>query len=385
VVDAERGRPRAISAVVRLEGLRKSYGGHAAVTNLTLEIGAGEFLTLLGPSGSGKTTTLMMIAGFVTPDGGDIRIGGRSVVRVPPEQREIGMVFQNYALFPHMTVADNIAFPLKMRSRPQAEIAERVANALAVVKLQGFERRLPRELSGGQQQRVALARAVVFEPLILLMDEPLGALDKRLRQHMQGEIKRIQRELAITVIYVTHDQEEALTMSDRIALMHEGRVAQLGTPAQLYNEPRSIFVADFIGESNFLNGAIIAASPGNLVEIETAGGAVFRATARKPLRLGDKVTAAVRPEHLTILRESADLGANHWRGKVVEVIYVGDTTKYRVTVGSEPLNVSEQNRDRSQRWRVGETVSVSWSPSHTTVLDDVGTTWMQATLLHSEC
>jgi putative spermidine/putrescine transport system ATP-binding protein len=360
-----------VGAAVRIEGLRKSYGGSAAVANLTLEIGAGEFLTLLGPSGSGKTTTLMTIAGFITPDDGDIRIGGRSVVRVPPEEREIGMVFQNYALFPHMTVADNIAFPLKMRSHGRAAIAERVANALAMVKLEGFERRFPRELSGGQQQRVALARAIVFEPLVLLMDEPLGALDKRLRQHMQSEIKRIQRELAITVIYVTHDQEEALTMSDRIAVMHEGRLAQVGTPAQLYNEPRNVFVADFIGESNFLNGVVIGPGPENLVEVEAAGGAVFRATTRKLLRPGDKVTAAIRPEHITILREPADVGTNHRRGNVVEVIYAGDTTTYRVATGSEYLTVSEQNRDRSQRWSAGTPVSVSWSPSHTTVLDDV--------------
>jgi ABC-type Fe3+/spermidine/putrescine transport system ATPase subunit len=251
-----------------------------------------------------------------------------------------------------------------------------------MVKLEGFERRFPRELSGGQQQRVALARAIVFEPLVLLMDEPLGALDKRLRQHMQSEIKRIQRELTITVIYVTHDQEEALTMSDRIALMHEGRLAQVGTPAQLYNEPRNVFVADFIGESNFLSGVVIGAGPENLIEVEAADGAVFRATTRKLLRPGDKVTAAIRPEHLTILREPADVSTNHRCGNVVEVVYVGDTTKYRVATGSEYLTVSEQNRDRSQRWSVGETVSVSWGPSHTTVLDDVAE---PAEVLHSEC
>jgi spermidine/putrescine ABC transporter ATP-binding subunit len=370
MADGPRRRLQAAGAEVRLLGLRKHYGGVGAVEELTLEIAAGEFLTLLGPSGSGKTTTLMMIAGFTEPDGGDIRIGERSVARVPPERREIGMVFQNYALFPHMTVAENIGFPLKMRGRPRAEIAERVQAALQMVQLADYERRVPRELSGGQQQRVALARAIVFEPSVLLMDEPLGALDKRLRQHMQSEIKRIQRELAITVIYVTHDQEEALTMSDRVAVMHEGRLAQIGTPHQLYNEPASIFVADFIGESNFLSGEVLRLGPGGLAEIANPA-STFHAVAHKSLHPGERITATVRPEHLWISEEEGDGESNHRRGEIAEIIYVGDTTKYRIASAGEELIVREQNRERSQRWRLGETVRVHWKPEHTTVLEDV--------------
>src|SRR5580658_6506385 len=238
-------------AAVFLSGLEKRYGSVGAVCGVSLDIRSGEFLTLLGPSGSGKTTTLMMIAGFETPTGGDIAIDGTSVVAMPPYRRNIGMVFQNYALFPHLTVADNIGFPLKQRGVGKAERAKLVGEALELVHLPGYGERYPRQLSGGQQQRVAFARAIVFKPRLLLMDEPLGALDKQLRENLQLEMRRLHADLGITFIYVTHDQEEALIMSDRIAVMNEGRIVQLGKPEQLYDRPCDQFVASFIGESNF--------------------------------------------------------------------------------------------------------------------------------------
>jgi ABC-type Fe3+/spermidine/putrescine transport system ATPase subunit len=247
---------RVTGASVSLVELEKRFDTVGAVRGVSLEIQSGEFLTLLGPSGSGKTTTLMMIAGFKQPTAGDIAIDGSSVVAIPPYRRNIGMVFQNYALFPHLTVAENIGFPLKQRGVDRADRSRQVAESLAMVRLSGYEGRYPRQLSGGQQQRVALARAMVFRPRLLLMDEPLGALDKQLRESLQIEIRRLHAELGITFVYVTHDQEEALTMSDRIAVMNEGVVAQLGAPEELYNRPISRFVASFIGESNFLPGIV---------------------------------------------------------------------------------------------------------------------------------
>ena len=238
-------------ASVALTDLEKRFDRTNAVDGVSLDVRSGEFLTLLGPSGSGKTTTLMMIAGFETPTAGDIAIDGKSVVAMPPYRRNIGMVFQSYALFPHLTVADNIGFPLKQRGVPKDERARLVAEALELVHLPGYGSRYPRQLSGGQQQRVAVARAVVFKPRLLLMDEPLGALDKQLRENLQLEMRHLHADLGITFIYVTHDQEEALTMSDRIAVMNDGKVAQVGRPEDLYDRPTSRFVAGFIGESNF--------------------------------------------------------------------------------------------------------------------------------------
>jgi putative spermidine/putrescine transport system ATP-binding protein len=243
--------------------VRKTYDGETLVVkNLNLEIGRGEFLTLLGPSGSGKTTSLMMLAGFEAPTSGDIRLAGRSIARLPPHRRDIGMVFQNYALFPHMTVAENLAFPLSVRKIPKPEIGERVTKALNMVHLARFGARRPAELSGGQQQRVALARALVFDPQLVLMDEPLGALDKQLREHMQLEIKHIHESLGVTVVYVTHDQTEALTMSDRIAVFNQGIIQQIDLPDRLYQQPANSFVANFIGENNRLNGIVREVSEG---------------------------------------------------------------------------------------------------------------------------
>ena len=310
---------------VLVRDLKKFYGPVAAVDGVSLDVRPGEFLSLLGPSGSGKTTLLMMIAGFETPSAGTIQIGDRAVTHVPPNKRDVGMVFQKYALFPHMTVASNIAFPLKMRKRPRAEIARRVEEALALVRLEGYGVRMPGQLSGGQQQRVAVARALVFEPPVLLMDEPLGALDKKLREQMQIEIKRIQEQLGVTVIYVTHDQEEALTMSDRVAAMNEGGLAQVGTPTDLYLRPNSPFVADFIGKMNFVEGeylgsherrAVVRLSEGTTLETAKALNGSAGLSKGSPVRL------AVRPERLRLAPRGSG-GGTALPGRVEEAIFVG--------------------------------------------------------------
>src|SRR5882672_9806534 len=283
-------------ASVSLTALEKTFDRTNAVAGVSLGIDSGEFLTLLGPSGSGKTTTLMMIAGFEVPTAGDIAIDGASVVAVPPYRRNIGMVFQNYALFPHLTVAENIGFPLKQRRVAKAERTRLVGQALELVHLPGYAHRYPRQLSGGQQQRVALARAIVFQPRLLLMDEPLGALDKQLRENLQLEMRRLHADLGITFIYVTHDQEEALTMSDRIAVMNHGKVAQVGRPEDLYDRPTSRFVAGFIGESNFLP-AIVRGMEDDVV-VADCEGAVIRALCPGRPASGEKVTLTTRPERL---------------------------------------------------------------------------------------
>ena len=259
-------RPAVADGFVHFDRVDKTYDGVSlAVADLTLSIARGEFLTLLGPSGSGKTTALMMLAGFEAPTRGEIRLDGRSLRRVPPHRRNIGVVFQNYALFPHMTVAENLAFPLSVRSFGRAEVRERVERALGLVRLRGYQSRRPAELSGGQQQRVALARALIFDPVLVLMDEPLGALDKQLREELQVEIKHIQKNLGVTVAYVTHDQSEALTMSDRVAVFNRGRVEQLAPPLELYERPQNAFVAQFIGESSRLSGVVSIRSAGRKV------------------------------------------------------------------------------------------------------------------------
>jgi spermidine/putrescine ABC transporter ATP-binding subunit len=281
---------------VSLRDLEKAYDQVGAVKGVSLAIRPGEFLTLLGPSGSGKTTTLMMIAGFEDPTGGDITIDGRSVIGLPPYRRNIGMVFQNYALFPHLTVAENVGFPLKQRRVDKVAREKLINETLELVHLPGYGARYPRQLSGGQQQRVALARAIVFKPRLLLMDEPLGALDKQLRENLQLEMRRLHADLGITFIYVTHDQEEALIMSDRIAVMNEGRVAQIGRPEELYDRPNSRFVASFIGESNFLP-AIVCGLEDSVVVTECKGMTV-RAICSSPLSTGDEVMLTTRPERL---------------------------------------------------------------------------------------
>ncbi len=335
--------------LVTFEGVEKTYDGHTlAVRNLNLQVAQGEFLTLLGPSGSGKTTTLNMLAGFERPTRGRIVLDGMSVDRRPPYERNIGMVFQNYALFPHMTVAENVAFPLTVRRFGRSEIAARVTRALAMVRLEPFASRRPAQLSGGQQQRVALARALVFEPSLVLMDEPLGALDKKLREHMQIEIKRLHETLGLTVVYVTHDQSEALTMSDRVAVFCDGAVVQQGPPELLYTAPETAFVAGFIGENNLLPGTLTA------IGAELAGGAFVPATPIGPLRSGDAVCLAVRPECIRIVAADDMV----LRGRIESRIYLGDHQRVLVRLpGGELVGVKLDPQARTD----GADVALSWS------------------------
>ncbi|MGI8772533.1 MAG: ABC transporter ATP-binding protein, partial [Acidobacteriaceae bacterium] len=317
-------------ALVEFHNVSKTYDGERlAVKALGLTIQKGEFLTLLGPSGSGKTTTLMMLAGFEAPTGGDIRLNGHSLSRIPPYRRNIGVVFQNYALFPHLSVAENVAFPLSVRRLPKAEIRRRVSDALALVQLQGFGARRPLQLSGGQQQRVGLARALVFRPDLVLMDEPLGSLDKQLREQLQLEIKHIQRDLGITVVYVTHDQSEALTMSDRIAVFRDGVIQQLAPAARLYEQPMTAFVAQFIGESNRLSGRI-ATIEGERCIVEIESGARIVALAVCGAQ-GARTTLSIRPERV-VLRPALGQCENLVDAEVEELIYHGDHTRVRLHV-----------------------------------------------------
>jgi spermidine/putrescine ABC transporter ATP-binding subunit len=350
---------------VRIDEVSRHYGSVRAVSEVSLTVAAGEFVSLLGPSGSGKTTLLMMLAGFEHPENGTIRVGGRDVTRVAPNKRDIAMVFQRYALFPHMTVAQNIAFPLEMRGVSKAERDARVARSLEMVKLSGYEKRRPSELSGGQQQRVALARAIVFEPPVILMDEPLGALDKKLRQHMQIELKQLQRRLGATVIYVTHDQEEALVMSDRVAVMSQGRLMQLGSPRELYNAPAHPFVADFLGEMNFLSGRVVEVS-GGLCTVAVHGGTV-RGQLPDGLTLSAGVPAkvAVRPEALTLAPAGAvsPESESGVEGILTETIFNGAMMVMLIerpdgTTMTATLNPRHMDRDIS----TGQTVKVFWSP-----------------------
>jgi putative spermidine/putrescine transport system ATP-binding protein len=322
-VDSTPVQIRNAEPLVKFIGVEQSYDGHTlAVRGLTLDVAQGEFLTLLGPSGSGKTTTLNMLAGFERPTRGEILLAGRPVDRLPPYERNIGMVFQNYALFPHMTVAENVAFPLSVRRMARAEITGRVRGALAMVRLEAYGERRPGQLSGGQQQRIALARALVFEPSLVLMDEPLGALDKKLREQMQIEIKLLHERLGLTVLYVTHDQSEALTMSDRIVVFHEGRVMQQGTPDALYSEPRDAFVANFIGENNMLAGTVEAVADGQ-VRVTLAGGLKLIATATGEMQVGARAVTAVRPEAIHLAGNGSD-AENRCHAVVTSRIYLGD-------------------------------------------------------------
>ena len=340
-----------------LARLTKRYAATTAVDAIDLEVGRGEFLTLLGPSGSGKTTTLMMVAGFTPPSGGEILVDDRPITGMAPEHRNIGVVFQNYALFPHMKVFDNVAFPLKMRGRPPAEIRAQVGRSLDMVRLTGLADRLPRQLSGGQQQRVALARALVFDPGLLLMDEPLGALDRNLREQMKLEIKRIHSDVGVTVLYVTHDQEEALTMSDRIALMNRGRIAQLGTAEDLYERPASRFVASFIGESNLFEGRV-ESSDGGAVFVHGEGSRLPLSPGLRAFRPGESCTLMVRPEKIALGSDATD----GLPGTVETVVYVGEFTRYRVRVAPETMiNVKTPNTHAVARAKPGDTVRLRWA------------------------
>ena len=358
---------RRLGVEVRIEQVSRHYGEVAAVSDVSLTVAPGEFVSLLGPSGSGKTTLLMMLAGFEQPDKGTIVIGGSDVTRVPPNRRDIAMVFQRYALFPHMSVAENIAFPLMMRKMVRTERDERVARALEMVQLPGYGDRKPAELSGGQQQRVALARAIVFEPPVILMDEPLGALDKKLRQHMQIELKQLQRRLEATVIYVTHDQEEALTMSDRVAVMSQGRLSQLGAPRALYDDPVNPFVADFLGEMNFLRGTVEALSDGFCCVAVAGGRVLARAVTGQPLpALGCSVRVAVRPEAVTLVPAGPNGGeaeATYVAGTISQVVFNGATLQLHIETADGYTLVAAFNPAlHGPELEAGRMVRASWMP-----------------------
>jgi len=325
---------------VELKGVQKTYDGETLVVKgVDLRVAPGEFLTLLGPSGSGKTTILMMLAGFETPTAGEILLDGQAIAGLPPHQRDIGVVFQDYALFPHLTVAENIGFPLQVRKHSPADIARKVEDMLAMVQLEGLGQRRPHQLSGGQKQRVALARALVFSPKLVLMDEPLGALDKQLREHMQLEIKRLHAMLGLTVIYVTHDQSEALTMSHRVAVFHEGRIRQNAPPRDIYRYPTDPFVAGFIGENNLFTGRVTALE-GRCASIDVDDVGIVAGSAVASYEIGEMVTLAIRPEEV-VLGEGVEACKNQYRGIVTECIYHGDHTRVRVRLGAEQWVVAK--------------------------------------------
>jgi spermidine/putrescine ABC transporter ATP-binding subunit len=346
--------------ILQLIDLKKQFGDVTAVDNVSLDIGDGEFLTLLGPSGSGKTTILNMIAGFEFPTGGDVILQGQSINSLLPEKRNIGLVFQNYALFPHMNVFENIAFPLKMRKFPKNEIQQKVESALELVQLQEYGTRVPKQLSGGQQQRIAVARALVFDAPLLLFDEPLGALDKKLREHMQLELKHIHTQLNRTMIYVTHDQEEALVMSDRIAVMNQGRIAQVGSPDELYDKPTSSFVANFIGESNFIDGTVAEQNRGGL-KLQLRDGLTIDIDWNDPIPTGAAIRFCLRPEKIFFTAESDS--RNCLAGIIEEVIYVGETKRYMIKIGkADTIHMREMSTRIGRGRQKGESVKIGWYP-----------------------
>lgn len=355
---------------VEFDRVQKSYDGETLVVKeLNLTIAKGEFLTMLGPSGSGKTTCLMMLAGFETATSGDIRLAGRPINQVPPHKRGIGMVFQNYALFPHMTVGENLSFPLEVRGLAKAEREVKIARALDMVQMGAFISRRPSQLSGGQQQRIALARALVFDPALVLMDEPLGALDKQLREHMQFEIKHLHESLGITVVYVTHDQGEALTMSDRIAVFNDGRIQQLAPPSDLYERPENSFVASFIGENNKLQGTIKELS-GDKALVRLPTGELIDATAVNVKEKGARTLVSIRPERVEFKPEMMPPGAHTLDAEVVEVIYMGDILRTVLKVaGSDDFVMKMRNTLGQTKLAPGQKIKVGWHPLDARALD----------------
>ena len=353
---------------VKFDKVDKSYDGKVLVVkDLQLDIAEGEFITMLGPSGSGKTTCLMMLAGFETPTHGEILLDGNIISNIPPHKRGIGMVFQNYALFPHMTVYENLAFPLRVRKVEKDEIDKKVDKALSMVSLSGFENRMPAQLSGGQQQRVAVARALVFDPAVVLMDEPLGALDKNLRESMQYEIKHIHENIGVTVVYVTHDQGEALTMSNRIAVFNDGKVQQLSSPDQLYESPVNSFVAKFIGENNTFSGEVSEISKDKCKIKLNNGGEIFA----NPISVkskGEKTMVSLRPERALISPDSK-MDNNH-KGKIEEVIYHGDHTRVRLNLlGNKEFILKVPNSSANLDIKLGNEINIGWNSSDARALD----------------
>ena len=353
---------------VRFDKVDKSYDGKVLVVkDLNLDIAEGEFVTMLGPSGSGKTTCLMMLAGFETPTNGEIYLDSHPISNIPPHKRGIGMVFQNYALFPHMTVYENLAFPLRVRKISKEETDKKIDKALSMVSLTGFENRMPAQLSGGQQQRVAVARALVFDPAVVLMDEPLGALDKNLRESMQYEIKHIHESIGVTVVYVTHDQGEALTMSNRIAVFNDGKVQQLSSPDKLYEEPVNSFVAEFIGENNTFQGEVEDISNDRCKIKLDSGGEILA----NPIRVkskGEKSIVSLRPERAII--DPEEKMENKFKGKIEEVIYHGDHTRLRLDLlGNKEFILKVPNSSARMDIKLGNEINIGWNSFDARALD----------------
>ncbi|MFE3837779.1 ABC transporter ATP-binding protein [Pseudogemmobacter sonorensis] len=361
--------PRSDAFVV-FDHVQKSYDGETLVVkDMNLAIGKGEFLTMLGPSGSGKTTCLMMLAGFETATHGEITLDGRPINQVPPHKRGIGMVFQNYALFPHMTIAENLSFPLEVRGMGKSEREAKIARALDMVQMGAYAARRPAQLSGGQQQRIALARALVFEPQLVLMDEPLGALDKQLREHMQFEIKHLHESLGITVVYVTHDQGEALTMSDRVAVFNDGRIQQLAPPDELYERPKNSFVAQFIGENNKLPG-VIEEFDATSAKVRLSTGELIVATPVNIRAKGQKVLVSIRPERVEFKAGLVPEGVPMLDARVLEVIYMGDILRVRCHVaGTDDFVIKMRNTLGQTKLSAGEEIKVGWHPEDARALD----------------
>lgn len=352
---------------LRLDHVSKSYGGMLAVDDVSMALARGEFVTLLGPSGSGKTTLLMMIAGFVTPTNGEILLDDRNVTTTPPEDRNLGMVFQGYALFPHMTVAGNVAFPLEVRKMSKPEIDSRVRQVLEQVQLGSLGSRFPRQLSGGQQQRVALARALVFMPDLLLLDEPLSALDRKLRADVQLELKALHRRLGLTFIYVTHDQEEALSMSDRVVVLRNGRIVQQGTPSELYERPRTRFVADFLGKSNFLSGLVESVRPDGF---SYRWGETTLVQSGKMVKQGSKVLLALRPEKIEIVAADRKL-PNQLTATVVDWSYTGAALHLRVnTPDANQVSLTVPTWRHSTPPEIGEEITIGWDSNAAVSVDE---------------
>lgn len=347
---------------IQLKSLVKSYGDNVAVAGIDLHIQQGEFFSLLGPSGCGKSTTLRMIAGFIRPSSGQILIGSDDVTHLPPEKRDIGIVFQNYAIFPHMSVAENIAFGLKLRKKSREEIDSSVALALRQVGLMGYENRYQRQLSGGEQQRVALARVLVTEPRILLLDEPLSALDKSLREEMKYWIKDLQKKLGITTVYVTHDQDEALTMSDRIGVMQKAKVEQVGTPQEIYERPKTLFVTTFIGQSNVID-ATVRGREGERLAVRFGDSTALTRLPSDNFAEGRAVKLVVRPENIIIGEAGTGLAAT-----VVSETYQGALVRYHLSVGGQDIVAERQNQSHLARLSPGQAIGVTWDPERSEVL-----------------
>jgi len=358
------------NAFVEFQHVQKSYDGETLVVkDLNLSMPKGEFLTMLGPSGSGKTTCLMMLAGFETATHGEIMLDGQPINNIPPHKRGIGMVFQNYALFPHMTVAENLAFPLEVRKMGKSEREEKVKRALDMVQMGAFGGRRPAQLSGGQQQRIALARALVFEPELVLMDEPLGALDKQLREHMQFEITRLAHNLGITTVYVTHDQTEALTMSDRVAVFNDGRIQQLAPPDELYERPQNSFVAQFIGENNTLTG-VVKSIDGAKCVVKIDSGEEIDAVPVNVSKAGERTKVSIRPERVEFNKSRLQKGAHTLKAEVLEFIYMGDIFRFRLKVaGNSDFVVKTRNAPDAVRLTPGSEIEIGWLAEDCRALD----------------